>query len=142
MLIRFRLRPPDCPWRLGEADIDPRLQHLPIPWIINLQHHLYSAGVGMLEPFCTGATYRTLAASSGYKVFPLLSRAGLEELAGSLLMFGEQRRVMHDALDIRKTFLVPIANASSHDEFPEILVARAAKLHPTTVRTLKTAPPD
>ena len=89
MLIGLRRRPPHSPWGARQAHVDPRLQHLAILRIVDLQHHLRAAGMGMLEPLCTRAAYGALAASLGDEVFPFLCRARLEELARPLQMFGE-----------------------------------------------------
>ena len=71
-----------------------------------------------------------------------MGRSRLKELAGPLQMFGEQSRITHDTLDVSESFLIPVGDAGSRDEFPEILISRAPELHPLTVRTFKAAAPD
>ena len=88
MLIWLRRRPPDSPWSPRQAHIDP-LQHLAILRIIDLQHHLRAAGMGMLEPLCTRPAYGALAAGLGHEVFPFLCRPRLEERARPLQMLSE-----------------------------------------------------
>src|ERR1700752_2077138 len=96
----------------------------------------------MLEPLRARAAYGALATGLGHEVFPFLGRARLEELTRSLQMFGEQIRVLHDAVDVGEPFLIPVGDASSHDEFPEILIPGAAKWYPAAGRTPKAAAPD
>ena len=98
--------------------------------------------MGMLEPLRTRAAHGALAAGPGHEVFPFLCRPRLEELARPWQMFGEQIRIAHDALDVSEPFLIPVGDAGGRDEFPEVLIPRAAKLHPSAVRTFEAAAPD
>src|ERR671923_14851 len=98
--------------------------------------------MGMLEPLRTGATDGTLTAGPGDEVFPVLSRARLEQCTRPTQVFSAQLWVTHEAVDVGQPLLVPGGNTGCLDKITEVLVARAAKLHPTTVGTLEHTVPD
>src|SRR5262245_23105037 len=126
----------------GQADIDAWLQHRAIPGIVHLKHHLRGAGMEMFEPLCTGATDGTLTASPSHEVFPVLGRAHLEQFTRPTQVFSVQLRVTHEAVNVGQPLLVPGGNTGCLDKVTEVLIARTAKLHPTTVGTLEHTVPD
>src|SRR6059058_5512464 len=96
----------------------------------------------MLEPLCTGATDGTLTAGPGNEVFPVLSRARLEHCARPTQVLRAQLWVIHEAVNVGQPILVPSGNTGCLEKAAEVLVARAAKLHPTTIGTLEHTVPD
>ena len=96
----------------------------------------------MLEPLGTGATDGTLTSGPGNEVFPVRGRARLKQLTRSTQVFGAQLWVVHEAVNIGQPLLGPGGNTGGLDKVVEVLVARAAKLHPTTVGTLEHTVPD
>src|SRR5438067_8224552 len=98
--------------------------------------------MGMLEPLCTGATDGTLTASPGNQILPVLSCARLEQCTRPTQVFSAQLRVTHEAVNVGQPLLVPGGNTGCLDKAAEVLIARTAKLHPTTVSTLEHTVPD
>src|SRR5438552_16911906 len=98
--------------------------------------------MGMLEPFRAGATDGTLTAGPGDEVFPVLGRARLEQFTRPTQVFSAQLWITHEAVNVGQPLLVPGGNTGGLDKVAEVLVARAAKLHPTTIGTLEHAVPD
>src|SRR5205814_1373954 len=92
--------------------------------------------------FRTRTTDSTFTPGISGKVFPILGGACLEQRPQPTQVFSAQLRVVHQAVNVGQSLVVPCRDASGFNEATKILITDASKLHPTTIRALEDTAPD